>query len=100
MDLRHRNRGTANTSNIKPIATRQNKIVRHISKAPWYVPNNMIQTDIQINTLEIEIGEKKPLPKFLHMKIWKYRACHILKQTITALRVVLGRLLCHTDLIN
>ena len=49
---------TANASNIKTLTTLQNKILRNISKAPWYVPNNMMQADLQIDTVETEIRRR------------------------------------------
>ena len=49
--------GTANASNIKPITTLQNKILRNISKAHWYVPNKLL-SDLQIDPVEAEIGKR------------------------------------------
>ena len=47
--------GTAKKSNIEIIQRFQNKVLRSLVNAPWYVPNYTIQNDLQMNTVEEEI---------------------------------------------
>jgi hypothetical protein len=46
--------GTATNSNIE-ILRFQNKVLRSIANAPWYVPNTLLHTDLQIPTVKAEI---------------------------------------------
>jgi hypothetical protein len=53
--------GTASISNIERIERFQSKILRIIVNAPWFVPNWVIQQDLQISSVKEEIknfGEK------------------------------------------
>jgi hypothetical protein len=47
--------GTATTSNIEILERVQSKALRMIVDAPWYVPNTVIQRDLQIPTVKKEI---------------------------------------------
>jgi hypothetical protein len=47
--------GTASQSNIEILQRLQNKILRMVTKAPWYVPNHVLHTDLQIPTIREEI---------------------------------------------
>ena len=47
--------GTTNNSNIEILQRFQNKILRSIVNAPWYVPNTILHTDLQIPTVKAEI---------------------------------------------
>jgi len=47
--------GTASNSNIKILQRFQNKVLRSIVNAPWYVPNTILHTDLQIPTVKAEI---------------------------------------------
>jgi len=47
--------GCATVSNIKIIQTFQNKVLRNIVKAPWYIRNDDIHRDLGIPTVEEEI---------------------------------------------
>lgn len=47
--------GCASDSNIKCIQTFQNKVLRNIVDAPWYVRNSDIHRDLQIPTVKEEI---------------------------------------------
>ena len=47
--------GTASNSNIKILQRFQNKVLRSIVNAPWYVPNTILHTDLQITTVKEEI---------------------------------------------
>jgi hypothetical protein len=46
--------GTASTSNIEILERFQSKALRTITYAPWYVPNTVIQRDLQITTVKHE----------------------------------------------
>lgn len=48
--------GSAAKSNIAIIQRFQNKILRSILDAPWYVTNEIIQNDLQVPTVEDEIS--------------------------------------------
>lgn len=43
--------GTASNSNIEIIQRFQSKVLRDIADAPWYVPNNVIQRDLQTTSV-------------------------------------------------
>lgn len=47
--------GTASASNIEKIQRRQNKILRMITGAPWYVKNSNIHKDLQVPLVKCEI---------------------------------------------
>ena len=47
--------GTASNSNIEILQQFQNKVLRSIANAPWYVPNTLLHTDLQIPTVKAEI---------------------------------------------
>jgi hypothetical protein len=47
--------GTASNSNIEILQIFQNKVLRSIVNAPRYVPNTILQTDLQIPTVKAEI---------------------------------------------
>jgi hypothetical protein len=47
--------GTARNSNIEILQQFQNKVLRSIVNAPWYVPNTVLHTDLQIPTVKAEI---------------------------------------------
>jgi len=47
--------GTASNSNIEILQRFQNKFLRSIVNAPWYVPNTNLHTDLQIPTVKAEI---------------------------------------------
>jgi len=47
--------GTASNSNIEILQRFQNKVLRSIVNAPWYVPNTLLHTDLQIPTVKAEI---------------------------------------------
>jgi len=47
--------GTASNSNVEMLQRFQNKILRSIVNAPWYVPNTILHTDLQIPTVKAEI---------------------------------------------
>jgi len=47
--------GTASNSNIEILQRFQNKVLRSIINAPWYVPNTILHTDLQIPTVKEEI---------------------------------------------
>lgn len=47
--------GTAATSNLAMLDRFQNKVLRIIVDAPWYVPNNVILSDLKIPTVKSEI---------------------------------------------
>jgi hypothetical protein len=48
--------GTASTSNIEILERFQSKALRMIVDAPSYVPNTLIQRDLQIPSVKEEIG--------------------------------------------
>jgi hypothetical protein len=47
--------GTASTSNIEILGRFHSKALRMIMDAPWYVPNTVIGSDLQIPTVKEEI---------------------------------------------
>jgi len=47
--------GTASNSNIEILQRFQNKVLRSIANSPWYVPNTILHTDLQIPTVKAEI---------------------------------------------
>jgi len=47
--------GTASNSNVEILQRFQNKVLRSIVNAPWYVPNTILHTDLQIPTVKAEI---------------------------------------------
>jgi hypothetical protein len=47
--------GTASQSNIEILQRLQNKILRMVTKAPWYIPNHVLHTDLQMPTIREEI---------------------------------------------
>jgi len=47
--------GTASNSNIEILQRFQNKFLRSVVNAPWYVPNTILHTDLQIPTVKAEI---------------------------------------------
>jgi len=47
--------GSASHSNIEILQSFQNKVLRTIVNAPWYIPNKLLHTDLQIPTIREEI---------------------------------------------
>lgn len=47
--------GTASHSNIEILQRFQNKMLRMITNAPWYVTNEQLHHDLQVNTVKQEI---------------------------------------------
>src|SRR5215469_6778058 len=47
--------GMASQSNIEILQRLQNKILRMVTDAPWYVPNRVLHTDLQLPTVREEI---------------------------------------------
>jgi len=47
--------GSASNSNIAILQRFQNKVLRTIVNAPWYIPNKLLHTDLQIPTIREEI---------------------------------------------
>jgi hypothetical protein len=47
--------GTESNSNIEILPRFQNEVLRSIVNAPWYVPNNILHTDLQIPRVKAEI---------------------------------------------
>lgn len=47
--------GSASKSNIEILQRFQSKVLRMIVDAPWYVPNELIQRDLQIKSVQEEI---------------------------------------------
>ena len=47
--------GCAKQSNVKIIQTFQNKVLRNIVKAPWYINNKNIHKDLSVDTVSNEI---------------------------------------------
>lgn len=45
----------ASTSNIEILQRFQNKVLRTIVSAPWYVPNTVLHNDLSIATVREEI---------------------------------------------
>lgn len=49
--------GTASVSNIEILQRFQNKILRTIVNAPWYVPNDVIHSDLRVANVNSEIKD-------------------------------------------
>lgn len=49
--------GTASTSNIEILQRFQSKTLRSITNAPWYVPNDLIHKDLEVNMVKSEIAK-------------------------------------------
>ena len=49
--------GSASNSNIEILQRFQSKVLRCIVDAPWYVPNVVIQGDLNVNSVKQEIGK-------------------------------------------
>jgi hypothetical protein len=47
--------GTSSNSSIEILQRFRNKVLRSIVNAPWYVPNTILHTDLQIPTVKAEI---------------------------------------------
>jgi hypothetical protein len=47
--------GSASTSNIELLQRFQNKVLRTLVNAPWYVPNEQLHTDLGISPVREEI---------------------------------------------
>lgn len=47
--------GSASKSNVEILQRFQNKILRVITNAPWFVPNNILHNDLKITTVEEEV---------------------------------------------
>jgi hypothetical protein len=47
--------GTASHSNVEILQRFQNKVLRTTVNAPWYIPNNILHTDLLIPTVREEI---------------------------------------------
>jgi hypothetical protein len=47
--------GTASNSNIEILQRFQNKVLRVIVNAPWYIPNNVLHKDLKTPTIREEI---------------------------------------------
>jgi len=47
--------GAASQSNIEILQRLQNKILRMVTNAPWYIPNHVLHTDLLIPTIREEI---------------------------------------------
>lgn len=54
--------GTASSSNLEILQRFQNKVMRMICNAPYYVPNFIIERDLEVNTIREEI--KKTSAKY------------------------------------
>jgi len=52
--------GSASHSNIEILQRFQNKVLRTIANAPWYTPNKLLHTDLQIPTIREEITSSAP----------------------------------------
>jgi hypothetical protein len=46
--------GTASTSNLEILERFQSKVLRTITDAPWYMPNAVLQRDLQVTTVKQE----------------------------------------------
>jgi hypothetical protein len=46
--------GTASNSNIAALQRYQNKVLRTIVNAPWYIPKQILHTDLKIPTIREE----------------------------------------------
>jgi hypothetical protein len=49
--------GTSSNSNIERLERYQSKVLRMITDAPWYVPNDVIRNDLGITTIKEEIKQ-------------------------------------------
>jgi len=49
--------GAASQSNIEILQRLQKKILRMVTNAPWYIPNHVLHTDLQIPTIREEITQ-------------------------------------------
>lgn len=49
--------GTASISNLEILQRFQNKVLRIIVNAPWYVPNHIIERDLQVATVRSEVSK-------------------------------------------
>ena len=49
--------GTASSSNIERIQRRQNKILRLMTNAPWYIKNSNIHKDLSVPMIREEIAK-------------------------------------------
>ena len=47
--------GTASTSNLEILERFQSKVLRIITGAPWYVPNTVLKSDLQVPTVRQEV---------------------------------------------
>jgi hypothetical protein len=47
--------GTACQSNIEILQRYQNKVLRTLVNAPWYIPNSLLHTDLQMSTVQDEV---------------------------------------------
>lgn len=57
--------GTASHSNIEIIQRFQNKMLRMVTNAPWYVTNEQLHHDLEVNTVKQEV--------LIHTKTYKER---------------------------
>ena len=57
MDVRYTLLGSASHSNIEILQIFQNKVLRTIVNALWYIPNELLHTDLQIPAIREEITE-------------------------------------------
>ena len=62
--------GTASNSNIEILQRFQNKVLRSIVNAPWYVPNTLLHTDLQRPTVrgEFRPRQTRQLPRAVDLK--------------------------------
>jgi hypothetical protein len=61
--------GTASISNIERIERFQSKVLRFIVNAPWFVPNWVIQQDLQMPSMKEEI---KNVSEKYHLRLGAY----------------------------
>jgi len=47
--------GTASNSNIKILQRYENKVLRAIVNAPWYISNKVLHADLKVPTIREEI---------------------------------------------
>lgn len=47
--------GSASNSNLEIVQRFQNKVLRIITSAPWYVSNNIIEKDLQVQSIKTEV---------------------------------------------
>ena len=55
MDIRYPPLGLQHQSNIDIIQRFQNKVLRHMVNAPWYIRNNDLHRDLQVYIVSSEI---------------------------------------------